>query len=90
MPFVKGQRSANPWGRPKTGLAFAEMCRGKGPELFERMLEFSRSTSDPQLSLRATEFLIERGYGRAPQSIEVTGAEGGPLVITWQPTASGS
>lgn len=83
MPFKKGI-SPNPLGRPKRGKAKGEFdfngkCRKKGKELFERLETLSKS-SDPAISLKATTELIAYGYAKPKQEVELSGADGGPLL----------
>ena len=79
--FMPGQ-SGNPGGRPK-GLArrIREQTQD-GAEIVDFMLAMFR---DPAASARdrreAAEWLTDHGFGKATQSLELTGDGGGPLVF---------
>lgn len=80
--FAPGH-SGNPGGRPKGLAALIRQRTGDGIELVEFALKILRSRSqDPRLRLQAMEWLADRGFGRAVQSHEVTGADGGAVVFT--------
>ena len=75
-PFQKGQ-SGNPAGRPRKGNTLAEAIRsGVSPEkIYQRVLEILAS-DDEKAAMQAANFLADRGWGKAPQTLEVT-SEGG-------------
>jgi hypothetical protein len=71
-PFAPGNR-ANPSGRPRRGESLAEAVRSKWPaaKIVEVMTKHAKS-KDPGVSSRATEWLADRGYGKAPQAVDLT------------------
>jgi hypothetical protein len=78
-PWKPGQ-SGNPKGRPRTGLAAAELVRQMGDEPFgkitrlqamiERLFHVAIDGRDEMAATRAATILLDRGWGKAPQPIE--------------------
>ena len=94
-PFPKGV-SGNPGGRPK-GLAEAVKAKvGKdGKKLVEALYAIALGTPkqiedafgrplDVQVKDRreAVKELLDRGFGRPMQALELTGADGAPMAVT--------
>lgn len=54
------------------------------PEVYAVLVELMNSR-DPNVKLAAAQFWVEQRCGKAKQSVEATGAEGGPIeyVLTW-------
>lgn len=83
MPFQKGQ-SGNPAGRPRLAESLAERVRKLGGERGGRYLSKLHEIAlaegpiafriDVKEQLAALKFLIERGWGKAPQEIILEGA----------------
>lgn len=78
MAFIKGQ-SGNPGGRPKTAGLVKEAAQSYGLEAVEKLAELMRS-DQPAVAQKAAQTLLDRGFGRPEQSVEMTGADGSPLL----------
>ncbi len=75
MPFQPGN-NANPRGRPRGGLSLAAKIRAKaGDDAAVYVDELHRMALSrriaPKVRVEVMRLLIERGYGRAPQDINV-------------------
>ena len=82
MPFVKGQ-SGNPGGRAKAvmpdGRTLSEAAREHSPAALQVLVD---ALSRPETALVAAKEILDRGFGRPAQSVELTGSEGGPVAIS--------
>lgn len=77
--FQKGQ-TGNPRGRPKVADDFKLKCRRVVDEtVFAAWKEEVETRGDHWP--KAAELLAAYGYGKPAQAVELTGAEGEPLVI---------
>ena len=93
-PFRPGQ-SGNPGGKVKKEVAVAimdmrQMARSYTAEAVQKLVELMRGEVKVgdrvhpvpvQTQGWAAAELIDRGWGRAPQGLEVTGANGGPIEV---------
>lgn len=72
MSWKKGQ-SGNSKGRPRSGHSLADAIRRKvDPEQFvEELLKIAATSPSDQTRLRAMEMLMERGWKKPAQTIEV-------------------
>lgn len=83
-------------GRPKgsknfdkalanVGLSHEEYnaaCRSHGPRALEVIAEImNNADAPPQIRLAAAGTLLDRGYGRPHQAVELTGPRGGPILL---------
>lgn len=78
MPFQPGQ-SGNPAGRPKKDSWLTELAQAYGPEALDLLVQQMRS-DNPAIAQKAASLLLERGFGKPRQSVEMTGSDGQPLV----------
>lgn len=92
-PIPKGV-SGNPGGRPKTPPELAEAFRSRTMQSLKVLDkvqddylrgsyvdEFGVEHQQPKASeaIKASEVLLDRGWGTAPQKVELTGKDGKPL-----------
>lgn len=95
-PFKPGQ-TGNPGGRPK-GLAamVREVVGEDGQQLVKAMAVIAVGTAAQVRTffgehvkrtardrMQAVEFLADRGFGKAPQEVSVTGADGGAVRVVF-------
>ena len=95
-PFVKGDPRINRRGRPKNFDAFRELAQsishevaqkqgdpliinGRVVTVAEAILRSWAQSKDPRLQMA----FIEMAYGKPPQRTELTGANGGAIVVDW-------
>ncbi|MBM4138185.1 MAG: hypothetical protein FJ244_01690 [Nitrospira sp.] len=62
--------SGNPGGRPRVAAEVKELAREHGPRAIERLRELLESQNEA-VACRAAESLLDRGFGRSPQSLEL-------------------
>ena len=79
MPFAKG-KSGNPKGRPKVDFEIREAARLYGTEAIEKLVQHMRG-DDPRVSQAAARDILDRGYGKPAQALELSGKDGGAIVI---------
>jgi hypothetical protein len=93
-PFRPGQ-SGNPGGKVRKEVAVAimdmrQMARSYTAEALEKLVQLMRGQVKVGDNVHpvpvhtqgwAAAELIDRGWGRAPQGLEVTGANGGPIEV---------
>jgi hypothetical protein len=74
--------NANPGGRPKTPREMVITARELTPEIFQLWAEIMRDKKAKHSDrLRASENIVERGYGKAPQIVELQGEDGKQLPV---------
>jgi hypothetical protein len=68
-PFKKGE-SGNPNGRPKSDPELVALARENSVEALNKIIAIMRKpNAEDRTVLHAANLIIERGYGRAPQTI---------------------
>lgn len=70
MTWKKGE-SGNPSGRPKVVKEVRDLARKHGSDAIDRLVELMRDT-DKRVAVQACVALLDRGYGRPPQSLDMT------------------
>jgi len=78
MPFKKGQ-SGNPGGRPKEVAEVRKLAQEHGPAAIDRLAKLMKSDNE-RTAVAACEALLNRGYGRPPQSVTLAGEYDGPPI----------
>jgi hypothetical protein len=80
MAFQPGQ-SGNPGGRPKDVGHVRDLARQHTEAAVLALVE-ALSAKSERTRVAAAEALLDRGWGKAVQQLEHTGAEGAPLSLT--------
>ena len=70
MKFKPGQ-SGNPGGRPKVVGELQELARRHSPEVIEELARLALRAKSETARISAARELLDRGFGRARQSMEV-------------------
>lgn len=83
MPFEPG-KSGNPSGRPRyvlpDGRTLSELCRTHTEDAVNALVSVCTGVDVPAAAkVAASQALLDRGWGKPAQAVEVTGADGGPL-----------
>ena len=68
-PFQKGV-SGNPKGRPRIVTDIRALAKQHGKEAFTKVLELLKS-EDPRVAFSAAQEVLNRGYGKPAQSVDV-------------------
>jgi hypothetical protein len=71
MKFSKG-KSGNPGGRPKVLGELQELARRHAPEVIEELARLAVKARSETARIAAGRELLDRGFGRARQSLEVS------------------
>jgi hypothetical protein len=70
-------QSGNPGGRPKVSAEIRELARQHGSQAIERLVALMHSKNE-SVAVRAAEALLDRGYGRPMQGVELSEQEARP------------
>lgn len=82
MRFQPGV-SGNPRGRPKSDFAIAELCRGHTREAIAALVGIMRNeNASPAARVSAATAILDRGWGRPAQTMNVS-ANNGPVLVVW-------
>ena len=73
--FKKGQ-SGNPGGRPKTVKEVQELAREQTPAAIQSLADIMTNSSSEAARVSAASELLNRAWGKAPQTITGEGGEG--------------
>lgn len=74
-PFQPG-KTGNPGGRPKKTeeeRTLEAMCKEKTPEALATILTIMTGGTNERAQLSAAQYVIDRGWGKAKESIELSG-----------------
>lgn len=74
--FVKGQ-SGNPSGRPKSDATLRELARTHTETALKTLVQIMRNKRySPQARAYAANSVLDRGYGKPAQSVDLTNSDG--------------
>ncbi len=76
--FPKG-RSGNPNGRPKVEGDIRKLAQSYGKAALMRLVELIDS-DEPRVSVTAAQAVLDRAYGKPPQSIDLPSGLGPTLI----------
>lgn len=68
----KGE-SRNPSGRPKIVRVIQELALEHSEEAYLKIVQLMRNSDDDRIVLAAAEKILDRAYGKAPQTLEHKG-----------------
>jgi DNA-binding transcriptional MerR regulator len=80
MKFPKG-KSGNPGGRPKVLGDVQELARQYSPAAIVELARLALKAKNENARIAAIRELLDRGYGRSRQSMEVSAPAGDPLQL---------
>src|SRR5271155_3491364 len=78
MKFRPGQ-SGNPGGRPKVLGEVQELARQRAPEIIVELARLALKAKSETARISAARELLDRGYGRSRQSMEISVPAGDPI-----------
>ena len=81
--FCKGI-SGNPGGRPKVLGEVQELARQYAPAAIVELARLALKARNETARIAAIRELLDRGYGRTRQSVEVSAPDGNPLQILFE------
>jgi hypothetical protein len=80
--WKKGGKSPNPGGRPIGTVAEMQaLCRTHGPMAVATLVEVAQYGGQESDRIAASKVLLDRGYGKATERVELSGPDGGPLNV---------
>ena len=71
--------SGNPSGRPKQSVQLKELAREQTAKAIKTLVDVMDNSDRDAARVRAAEILLDRAWGRAPQAMELSGPDGGPI-----------
>ena len=80
MKFPKG-KSGNPGGRPKVLGEVQELARLHAPSIIVELARLALKARSETARIAAIRELLDRGYGRPRQAVEVSAPAGDPLQL---------
>ena len=83
MRFPKG-KSGNPGGRPKVLGEVQELARRYAPAAIVELARLALKARNETARIAAIRELLDRGYGRTRQSVEVSAPDGNPVQILFE------
>ena len=91
-PFTKNDKRINRDGRPKDAVSLAALVRRIGHEVAttkdgKPMTVVEVILRQKAQSVKGQAEFLDRGWGKVPQSVEVGGTGGGPIVVRWDETS---
>lgn len=60
-----------------------EMAKDHAPAALETLVQIAQGGESEAARVSAANAILDRGYGRPPQSMEVTGKDGGSIAFTF-------
>jgi hypothetical protein len=80
MKFPKGQ-SGNPGGRPRVLGEVQDLARLHAPSIIVELARLALKARSETARIAAIRELLDRGYGRPRQAVEVSAPAGDPLQL---------
>ena len=80
--FQKGheKQGGRQKGTPNKSTAEVKAyCQEFGEDIISMLLNLAHYSIDPRVRIMAGKEILDRGYGRPPQGVELSGPEGGPI-----------
>lgn len=79
--FVKGGPSPNPKGRPKDALKLKNLCQELGQEAINVLKKAMKEAPEWSDRIKAAKEILDRGYGKPAQAVELSGPDGEPFTV---------